>query len=412
MKITKTMRIRMVAAILALIGSAAAAHANDGVYYVNGSHLEPLQETDIAIKKELLTITIGDDGLAYVEVDYEFMNNGNAKDVTMGFEARPPYNDDSDFNTKGVHPHIMDFNVVMNGMALSHRNGLVFVEGLEGEMPEEAQKAKENGQKFIPVDSKRWKVDNEMGQQLYNSQTDEFAYYAYAYYFDAHFNKGLNTVRHTYKYRMSFSVESPFEITYWLLPAMRWANKRIDDFTLRIKTDKCTKHFIIDNQPFGSTPFRVTKGKGKTRVLNTIDGDGYTITEVVLRDGTLEWHRNNFVTDHDLDISSAHQIEYLVDWGNAPIPVYYDSSDTYIGFMATTGDFIKYFPKEGSEKQAEAFAKRVMRNLPYAHRGYVFKDAKLRKYFESQWWYMPDPKWKPTENSFSEHEHDLLNELK
>ena len=27
-----------------------AAYANDGVYYVSGSHLEPVQETDISVK--------------------------------------------------------------------------------------------------------------------------------------------------------------------------------------------------------------------------------------------------------------------------------------------------------------------------------------------------------------------------
>ena len=69
------------------------ARANDGVYYMNGNQIVPLTETDITIAKEVLTISIGDDGYARVDVQYEFMNNGKAKEVQMGFEANAPYND-------------------------------------------------------------------------------------------------------------------------------------------------------------------------------------------------------------------------------------------------------------------------------------------------------------------------------
>lgn len=36
--------------------------ANDGVFFVNGNHLVPVQETDIALTKEVLTISLCDDG--------------------------------------------------------------------------------------------------------------------------------------------------------------------------------------------------------------------------------------------------------------------------------------------------------------------------------------------------------------
>ncbi len=44
---------------------------------------------------------------------------------------------------------------------------------------------------------------------------------------------------------------------------------------------------------------------------------------------------------------------------------------------------------------------RIAYNLPYAHRGYVFEDAALKQYFESLWWYMPDPNYKQEDNSFT-----------
>ncbi len=47
----------------------------------------PIQETDIALTSEVLTISLGDDGYATVDVQYVLTNRGQEKTVTMGFEA-------------------------------------------------------------------------------------------------------------------------------------------------------------------------------------------------------------------------------------------------------------------------------------------------------------------------------------
>ena len=60
--------------ILAILAS-----ANDGVYYVSGNQIVPLQETDVAVTKEVLTISIQDDGFARVDVQYEFTNRGKPR---------------------------------------------------------------------------------------------------------------------------------------------------------------------------------------------------------------------------------------------------------------------------------------------------------------------------------------------
>ncbi|MBQ1649694.1 MAG: YARHG domain-containing protein, partial [Prevotella sp.] len=52
------------------------------------------------------------------------------------------------------------------------------------------------------------------------------------------------------------------------------------------------------------------------------------------------------------------------------------------------------------------------RNLPYANRGYVFKDKKLQKYFSSLWWYMPDPQWQASTADFTPREWQMINEGK
>ena len=51
---------KFLTAIMCLVASVTM--ANDGVFFVNGNQLVPVNEADISISKEVLTISIGDDG--------------------------------------------------------------------------------------------------------------------------------------------------------------------------------------------------------------------------------------------------------------------------------------------------------------------------------------------------------------
>lgn len=124
------------------------ASANDGVFFVSGNQLVPVHETDIAVSKEVLTIGLSDNGFASVDVYYEFMNRGQEKTVQMGFEAEAPYNDGEPFSPQGIHPHIKDFVVEMNGQPLSYRNAVVATT-IDGDT------------EFQPMDLSRWKVNDE-----------------------------------------------------------------------------------------------------------------------------------------------------------------------------------------------------------------------------------------------------------
>ena len=54
-------------------------NANDAVFYMTGATLVPIKETDISISKEILTITVGKDDYATVDVYYEFFNPKKTK---------------------------------------------------------------------------------------------------------------------------------------------------------------------------------------------------------------------------------------------------------------------------------------------------------------------------------------------
>lgn len=376
------------------------ASANDGVYYVNGNQIVPLQETDIAVTKEVLTITMGNDDFARVDVQYEFTNRGKAKTIDVGFEAQGPYEPggDSEFNKAGKHPDIFDFTVEMNGAQLPIRNYVM------------RGSATDDSPDFTPLDLNQWKLDDEEGEGLRNKNTDEFINYSYAYCFKANFKEGKNVVHHTYRYRMSSGVYQTFNIPYWLLPAMRWANHQIDDFTLRLKVDKTAKQFCMTvDDTWMANQWKLTSGKGKIRTVNSPWGGDSKYVEFALRDGTYEFHANNFRPKENINIlstecltlseSETFKLGSFYDRGTvliAPYELQFDDEDGK--FFDGTTDGISN--------------KRIIRNLPYAHRGYVFQDAKLKAYFSKIWWYMPDPNWKQDTSDFTKTEWELINNNK
>jgi hypothetical protein len=144
------------ALILLFLCSCGSIRANDGVFYVNGNHLVPIHETDIALTKEVLTIGLCDDGYARVDVQYELDNPGTAKTVVMGFEANAPYNDDVPFSPQGIHPYIADFTVNMNGEKLAYMNAVV-----KSDFQVDCE--------FQPLDLKTWKAYGDVKMNLAQS---------------------------------------------------------------------------------------------------------------------------------------------------------------------------------------------------------------------------------------------------
>ena len=58
------------------------------------------------------------------------------------------------------------------------------------------------------------------------------------------------------------------------------------------------------------------------------------------------------------------------------------------------------------------FDVKVAHNLPYAHRGHVFKNKELKEYFENLWWYMPDAKYVDSQEDFTETDKEFLKKEK
>lgn len=175
--------------------------ANDGVFYAEGNTLMPMQETQVQLKKEILKFYVVDHNFAKVDVYFEFYNPSATKTVTVGFVTPPAEGDVTDEAAKTQF--ISNFTVNVNG-------------------------------KVIPYKIKRLKETTfklETNEEE-NSKEDYFVYY-----FPATFKKGLNIIRHTYRYRGGESVELDRDFDYQITTGKTWANKQIDDFELQIHLD-------------------------------------------------------------------------------------------------------------------------------------------------------------------------------
>jgi len=281
------------------------AFANDGIYYTSGNLLVPMRENTISVKKEILTITIGRDKRAMVDVYYEFYNPDSTKTVSMAFEAEAPYNAPYDISKSINHPYIHDFKVVMNDKPLEYKNMLV-VSKLE------------NGNKIMPLDLKEWK--HEMPKkyedesfwpnQLYNAQLDSIIYADFGYMFEATFKPGVNIVHHTYSYDMSISIGYSYSVNYWLTPATRWANGQIDDFTLCIKNENNLDFFIDNDSIFSASPFTITNGTLYPFTDGNYGGH-HTLAVAHGKEAVLEWHATNFAPKSNMCLYS---IDYFMPW--------------------------------------------------------------------------------------------------
>ena len=56
-----------------------------------------------------------------------------------------------------------------------------------------------------------------------------------------------------------------------------------------------------------------------------------------------------------------------------------------------------YLKKDRSEAEFDTYTpeqRRILKNLPFAYRGYIFNSKELQDFYESTSWYIPNPAYK------------------
>lgn len=321
-----------------LVITAVSAFANDGVYFTDGTFLVPVHDSTISVKKEILTITIGKNDLAKVDVYYEFYNPDSTKTVAMAFEAAAPYNAIYDISKNINHPYIYDFEVEMNGQKLEYRNALIVPQWQKGNTVIDKED-------IISLDLAEWKHGipdgyYDLPNALYNAHLDSVIYADYGYLFEAVFKPGINVVHHTYSYKMSYTIGYKYSIDYRLTPATRWANRQIDDFTLRIKNENDMDYYISNDEVFSAAPFTFAGAGGNAYPFVEEYGGHNTLVASHGEGAVLEWHVRNFAPQSDMYIVSIDnylpsQSKYLSTWASKVVMT---SDGGLYRFIGTSGD--------------------------------------------------------------------------
>lgn len=349
--------------------------ANDGAYYTSGNQLIPINETDISVKKEVLQIVRINENEVKIMVDYDFYNPTDTKELIVGFEAPSPSGDVNGYPKDGKHPYIRDFTVLMNGQYLHYKTALVL------------------DSNYVKNGIIKSKAIDEIIDENFDENSPDFYY---VNYFNATFKKGLNKIKHEYVFKLASSVETNYSIDYILTAANRWANKQIDDFTLIIDMGDYSD-FNINRSFF--TGFDGWNGANKL-----MEGAGFPYEDikpnpmrVLTNDKPIIFKKLNFKPKGELFIYSRRDFaSYDIQTFNCKEHSLPLDLDNFKFLTSTTDD--------------ESF--KILRNYPFARRGYVFKTEEIQKYYESLDWYVPNTEYSANVKELSEIEQKWLNELK
>jgi len=338
-------------------------YGNDGAYTLSGNQLIPIGESNISIKKEVLTITRLDDdnGTLEVKVEYTLFNPTEAKTILVGFEAAEPEGDVTEEPVNGGHPYMKSFSVVMNTKKIFH------------------------------------KIKRKNKELIYKDCQNSLCV-GYVYYFNASFKKGLNHITHHYYYIPSGGVSTYFEIDYILTAAKRWAGQIIEDFTLIIDVGDYVE-FRVAKSFFTNASEWKFDGISKDVVGTEQDPNNTTkYSKFYLRKSPLIFKKKNFKIKGDLSLIATRGRYGLggieeFDYKKHKLPF---RSDIYNINEPLSSDRNSY---------------KILNNLPYARRGYVFKNSLLQKYYESLEWYEKDINYKASVTDLVDNEKKWFSYL-
>ncbi|MBS1602577.1 MAG: YARHG domain-containing protein [Bacteroidetes bacterium] len=358
--------------------------ANDGAFRVNGNQLIPMYETDITVKKEILTIHRVGKMQAQITVYYEFFNPKQDKTMEVGFEAFSPYGDADRRVSKSGQPYISQFTVNLNGASTPWQVTLV----------RDKSYYREGKYRTISVAEASKEADEEGPPDFF-----------YVYHFRAMFRKGVNVLQHTYIVDLSSSISEKYSLQYVLTAAKRWANRQIDDFTLQIDMGDYQDLSVAETFFQHGSEWTMT-GLGKQLELDAEYGDRKEprVSQFFVHKGMLVFKKMNFKPAGELYLSSVGAYHYYSQSGDkhqGDGPFKFDYRIDELPFAVDVD-----FPTGAVDE----LSKKIIRNLPFARRGYVFKSAEIQAYYERQPWYIRDPNYVPVVGELTRREQELLKD--
>lgn len=214
-------------------------------FYTSGNFFVPIHDTDISLKKAILTIDLADGEFVETNVYYELYNPDVSKNISIKLEAKK-----SDKMPLDITQGIKDFKLTVNG----------------------------------DIQDIKSSVDT-----------------CYTYYANVQLIKGKNILRNTFKYRVKKNGDFDFSAPFNLSTLNCWANRQADDFMLRIIGGS---NYYIADEAFRGTPYSHEKYKYNFWRFKAIDEKYYALYSSG-RSDTLVWHKKNFCPNDDMAILSS-----------------------------------------------------------------------------------------------------------
>lgn len=344
-------------------------YANDGAFYAKGNQLIPINETEISVKKEILTLKKVRNQLIEVTVYYEFFNPNEDKIITVGFEAFSPEGDVEGAPKNGQHPYMRDFTVDLNNSILKYNIAYV----------------------TDSMHIKNGKIQSLNLVTFGGNKSGNSVDFHYVYHFEANFKKGINIIKHTYNYDLSGSVDYNYDFEYVLTAANRWANKQIDDFTLIMDIGEF-ETFYVNKTFFNNANEWLINGIGKVKEINGVQNslNENDALKFELQKGTLIFQKKNFKIKGDLFL---HAPNYIGDANFTSIP-------------------FSYFQEDKINHPENDFQRKILKNLPFARRGYIFQSQELNNFYKQMEWYIPNPNYVPNVEILTENEKKWITKWK
>ncbi|HEX3072269.1 MAG TPA: YARHG domain-containing protein [Ignavibacteriales bacterium] len=356
--------------LLGFLIAAVSATGNDGAFFSSGGQLFPKKETVISLKKEILNFRKVEQDYISVRVHFEFFNPGPEKEVLVGFES--PGSGGAEVSDSS---YIKNFTVVHDGKTLEFRH-----------TTEPARKPKDDD-----CEDCGW-----IRKHIFS--------------FKAVFRPGVNIIDHAYEYKGASSVSYDYRYDYILTTGKRWANTKIEDFTLNIDLGSNVTFVLPASFGKNNKADWIINGTGKSRIYNVdmYEERNTKKTFFYIKNGSVSLHMNDFRPDKELDITMFRN---SFDLYNRTLWSGFEIKD---GFITKLANLINESLEDPSAlpDRLSPDDLRKLKNYFYAGHGFYFKDEKLRNFYDRYEWYLPDPELKFEDIILSEEEIKLIGKIR
>lgn len=328
-----------------------------------GTNLVPLTKTDVELKNIRVNFKARS-GSKYVKVktNYILNNPSKSKKIIVGFEAGK-----TEDKFSKISPYLLGITLKVND---KHLKNIAYTPFIPHEFADGIKNQKELKKMLLTS----------------NSFDDGTTKARHLYLFELELNKGFNHVMFEYTYVAPKDIITHYKFEHDLASFSTWANKKVDSFNLSLNLGKF-QAFRLEKGFFQSKSELKYNGK-------VIDNPKYSYVTVYSKDGIIKFKQKDFSVQKRFKIFSFDN-NFGLDFEDK----IFNYKKDKLGFMF-----------EDTRTECKGWkSDHILRALPYARRGFVFKRSKgVQDYFESLDWYKKNPKLKRSDVKFTAFEKKIL----